>query len=220
MAFLGTLEEMTSVTRSLRTRRFLGGSVAALLTANAFAVASLVGDDGLGGRLGRPQPLESVIPTPELPSMVLITTGDGDTFAADPETAAGREVIEQAHRAGAEVRTVTVPSGSDDLLVFEDAPIAPDPLGGTGDGGLLDVDPDQVDGLLDDPVETVTTVVEDTRTTVTSIVEDTESTVTTIVEETSETLTTDVEDVTGTVTETVDDTGLLSTEPVCSLLCG
>lgn len=101
-------------THSVRCRRFIGGSVAALLTAGAFGFASLVSDDATFG--GRFRDVEAAA-IPEIPpsapvDLALITTTDGRTFTADPSTPEGRQAIRDARRDGATVREGAVPGPS------------------------------------------------------------------------------------------------------------
>lgn len=200
MAWAGTLRGMTFPISSPRLQRLLGGSVAALLTANAFAAISLLGDDGDGfDRLRRPAATGDVIvPTAEeLPTVTLITTADGRTFMADPSTAEGRRAIADARRDGGSVREVTAPRtatserdgqlpGSDsvggtalDLPGLMGSLLPGGGLTGEDDDGdgLLEIDPDDVAGLLQDPVGTVTSIVESTPTTVAPLLDDVTSTV-------------------------------------------
>lgn len=209
MTCAGNLRGMAFPISSLRLQRLLGGSVAALLTANAFAVVSLLGDDGNGpDRLRRPAATGDVIvPTADTPpTLALITTADGRTFVADPGTAEGRRAIAEARRDGGSVRQVTPPRtassspGSTLPLPGSLEGTAADLPGLVGDllpkgtlpedgDGLLEVDPDLIQGLLEDPVGTATSIVQSTPTTVTSIVQSTPTTVTSIVQSTPTTVT-------------------------------
>ena len=189
----GQPQGVTFPTPSLRLQRLLGGSVAALLTANAFAVASLVGDQGGSDRLRRPAATgEVIVPTSETPPAVaLITTGDGRTFVADPSTAEGRRAIDQARRDGGTVRNVAVPPRTSSSKPGTSLPLPRSvgnllpkgtPLPGAGDDdGLLEiVDPDLVERLLQDPVGTATSIVQSAPATITSVVEGATSTVSSI----------------------------------------
>ena len=220
MTCAGNLWGMAFPISSLRLQRLLGGSVAALLTANAFAVVSLLGDDGNGpDRLRRPAATgDAIVPTAETPPTVaLITTADGRTFLADPSTAEGRRAIAEARRDGDSVRQVPPRTASSkpgatlplpdslegtavDLpgLVGDLVPKGTLPGGDDGDG-LLEVDPDLIQGLLEDPVGTATSIVQSTPTTVTSIVQSTPTTVTSIVQSTPTTVTSVLDGATSTV---------------------
>lgn len=98
-------------TTSVRSRRFVGGTVAAVLTANAFAFATLANDDAPPD--GRFRDVEAAaipeIPPLAPPELALITTTDGDTFVVDPSTPEGRRAIRDAKREGATVREVAMP---------------------------------------------------------------------------------------------------------------
>lgn len=101
-------------------QRFNGGAVAALLTANAFALVALVDQDG-----DRPQGIQpaSAAPGAETPDTItLVTTEDGQTFLADPGTEAGRQAIDIAREAGASVVDVTRPDPAGYLSVPTEQP--------------------------------------------------------------------------------------------------
>lgn len=145
----GNVERVPVSTTSLRLQRFIGGSVAALLTANAFAVTAAL-DDGedLGNLLRRPAPLGEAIqpPTHDETVISLITTAEGRTFLADPATAGGRRAIDAARDDGSTVRELPHP------------------------GAGPEADPEQGLHHPADSVGTVGSVVESTPSTVTAVV--------------------------------------------------
>src|SRR4051812_8460834 len=108
----GHIRGVALPTPSSRTQRLLAGSVAALLTANAFAVAGLVTDDhDADARLRRQTAEAAAAPlVADPPVVAIVTTADGRTFVADPLTPEGRKAIEAAKKDGGTVRTVPVPA--------------------------------------------------------------------------------------------------------------
>lgn len=137
-------------TTSVRSRRFVGGSVAALLTANAFAFATLVSDDAPSD--GRFRDVEAAA-IPEIPpsapvELALITTTDGRTFTVDPSTPEGRRAIRDARREGATVREVAVPGPGEaepapatreETFLDQPGLLDPVPDGGGEVGSLTDI---------------------------------------------------------------------------------
>lgn len=178
-------------TTSVRSRRFVGGSVAALLTANAFAFATLVNDDAPSdGRFRDVEPAAIPEIPPSAPvELALITTTDGRTFTVDPSTPEGRRAIRDARREGATVRelavpgsgeTEAVPATGEEKLLGQPGLLDPVPDGGGEIGGLTGIIravPSTLTSVVDGVGATVSTLVP----TVSSVVGDVDSTVSSVV---------------------------------------
>src|SRR3954452_10197458 len=86
-----------------RFHRFVSSCVVALLTANAFAIALVATDN----------PLNNAAPPHEL---TLITTSDGHRYLVDPNTAVGKQAIDEAKHNGSTLQNVPVPTTSSTAL--------------------------------------------------------------------------------------------------------
>ena len=217
-----------------RLQRFIGGCIAALLTAGAFAVAALLDDDAsANNHLRRPRATGDVIVPPDGASTIaIITTPDGRTFAADPTTADGRRAIDEARRDGSTVRDLALPSrtpttrpngsrsepGTDDVLgtvLDELADAARPDEDGTEDGGLFEIDPDLVEDLLDDPLGSLTSIVTSPPPTLTSVLDGSQTAVSSLLGELPIAIPVTT---TSTTPTTSPSTTTPPKDPVCSLL--
>lgn len=159
----------------------LRSAVVALLTANAFAMAFLAGDDDVVDPL---QPPAAGAPGAEAPrSLTLITTADGRRILADPSTPEGRKAIADAERDGSTIREVTIPSttsttedtdSSDDTVAGRTGPSSgldlSDLLGRIAGDGTVEIPRDAPQDLLGGTIGTVTSIAGGAVTTVSSLV--------------------------------------------------
>jgi hypothetical protein len=162
-----------------RFHRFVSSCVVALLTANAFAIALIETNN----------PLSSADAPHEL---TLITTSDGHRYLVDPNTAAGKQAIDEAKRVGSTLQNVPVPTTSSTALASKNPGPSTPLLTLPPVNGVLPIDPgstlDQTINNILNTVTTVSSVVGGVVTTVSSILGDTQSTVTSLLDETQSTI--------------------------------